>query len=210
MKKKQQIVERPSRITDSLSLEMELNNFIDKAIKEGYSLGQATKYVTQFVSNNWHNYLEIPEENADETAFRAKVQAFFDTNYEKFADYCKLHVNDWYWAKVGDNARIREELKKRFIYEVAGSMYKGFEMDTLDEKELKEYVIKRVKKLIPEIKKGHVMLFNVTVYGLLRYAELYGCPEERENEFKAFLSQFELQSSYDRKLCKFIWMIENL
>lgn len=204
MKKIQQ-TENTVGTTDSLSFEMELNNFIEKAIKEGYSTRQATEYAKKFIRENWYNHVNLPEENAAEKTFRAKAQAFFEVNYENFDDYCKGKVfAHWSWPKLEND--LGTELKKRLIYEMAGGMYKGFEMETLDKSELRRDFIERVKKLIPEVKKYHAIYFDIMLDALLEYAKQYECPKECDE----FLDQFELQNYYDFYLCKFIWIIENV
>lgn len=204
MRKIQQTNVTTSTNPDSSPIEIELNSFIEKAIKEGYSIYQAAAYASEFVKANWYKHVELPEENEEKKEFREKAKKFLDATYEQFDSWCsERSFCQWSW-KILEND-LGSKIKKRLIYEVAGSLYKGFEMETLDKRELRIYVLERVKKLIPEIKKAHSRCFNIVLSALLEYAWQQDCPEACEE----FLNQFEILHSYDRDLCKFVWMVEN-
>lgn len=120
MRKIQQTQDTIDINTDSLSIETELNNFIEMAIKNGYTLEEAVRYVKKFIKDNWVDHLKLPEENETERIFREKAKKFLDANYEKFDSWCDGRFNNYCWSKI--ESENRQELKKRFIYDVAGDV----------------------------------------------------------------------------------------
>lgn len=203
MREKQQTnMGKTTNKTKSLPFENELNSFIKEAKKNGCKMVQAIEYLREY----WTKECNIPEENEKEKNFREKVKVFLDANYLEFDTFAYSHVfscsGHWVWNKLDE--MMNPELKKKFVYEVACSIYKAFEMDTLDRKELSRITLERTQALFPDIK-AHSIYFHITLSEFLGYADDYEKPQECEE----FVNQFELSNSYDASVCRFVWIVEN-
>lgn len=206
MKAKLQTLEtKTTEETNSLPFESELNSFIEKAKEHGVTKTQAINYLRKY----WDSSLvclQLPEENEAERKFREKVKKFMDAKYEEFDSFAYKYSfpynGSWHWSKL-DKA-TDTETKRGFIYEVAGSIYKAFEMDSFDREQLKKITLERTKFLFPNLK-GQVRLFYLVLSELLGYAGHY----KVDKKCDSFLEQFELETYYDICVCKFVWLVEN-
>ena len=128
--------------------------------------------------------------------------------YEEFDKYSYDHFfkgSRWFWTKT-DN--LSPEIKRKFIYEVSCTIYKGFKMDIFDRNALKKVNLERSKILFPSIR-GHVLFYHLILNQLLGYIYNYEVEDEKKNELEQYLSKFELQGKDDEVVTKFVWLIEN-
>ena len=199
MKEKQQIATE----TNSLPFEKELLSLTRKAIVNGYSQSQIINLLKQY----WNSSSpDLPVETEDEIAFREKVEKFMKTKYEEFDKYSYDHFfkGSSYWDQTD---HLNPEVKRKFIYEVSCTIYKGFKMDTFDRNALKKINVERTKILFPSIR-GHVLFYNLILNQLLGY--VYNYKVKEKDELEQYLSKFELQGKDDEVVTKFVWLIENL
>lgn len=205
MKEKQQTKKEITTETNSLPFEKELLSLTKAARTNGYSQNQIINLLKQC----WNNNLpDLPVETEDEIAFREKVARFMQSKYEEFDKYSYEHHfrgQPWNWGKVDD---LTSEIKRKFIYEVCCTIYKGFKMDTFERTVLKKVNVERTKILFPDVK-GHVLLYNLILNQLLGYVYHYEVEEGKKDELEKYLSKFELQGKDDYEVVKFVWLVEN-
>lgn len=187
---------------------VEFISFIEKAKENGWKKQQLIRYLNEY----WKDVnvkVELPEESEEQKEFRKKVQYFFDLHYAEFEKYasqddtCLLMYSNWYkWEKIKP---IEHTVRKELVCEIAGSIYKGFEMEHADKTQIKKKTIERTRAIFPSIT-THSLLFDVVFSRLLGYSRNVVKGNE---ECKEFLNKFELKSPCDKLVCKFIWLIEN-
>jgi len=144
----------------------------------------------------------LPEESEEQKKFREDVTRFFNKKYEEFDAFAskqKVYYNNCSWLKVDVI-----DYKREFIIEVAGSIYKAFEMDFFDSDKLKKMTVERTRILFPE-ERAHVTLFNLILDGIFKYVAAY----ETSDECDKFLEKFEMEHPNDKYVCKFVWIIQN-
>ena len=205
MKEKQQTKEEITTETNSLPFEKELLSLTKVAMVNGYSQNQIINLLKQY----WNNNLpDLPVEAEDEIAFREKVARFMESKYEEFDKYSYKHHfrgQPWLWTKTD---QLSSETKRKFIYEVCCTIYKGFKMDTFDRNFLKKVNVERTKILFPDLN-GHVLFYNLILNQLLGYVYHYEVEENKKDMLERYLSKFELQGKDDEDVAKFVWLIEN-
>lgn len=206
MKEKQQDKKEIATETNSLPFEKELISLTKVAMNNGYSRNQLINLLKQYWDNNLSDLL--PAETEDEIAFREKITRFMKSKYEEFNEFSYKHHfrgQPWNWTKTDD---LNAEIKRKFIYEVCCTIYKGFKMDTFDRDALKKVNVERTKILFPDLK-GHTLLYYLILIQLLGYAYDYKVEEGKNDELEKYLSKFELQGKDDEEVAKFVWLIEN-
>ena len=205
MKEKQQSKEELTTGTNSLPFEKELISLTKTAIVNGYSQSQVITILKQY----WNKNLpDLPVENEDEIAFREKVERFMNAKYEEFDVFSYKHQfkgQPWLWTKTD---KLSAEIKRKLIYEVCCTIYKGFKMDTFDRDALKKVNVERTKMMFPELK-GHTLLYYLVLIQLLGYASYYEVEDEKKDALDNYLSKFELHGKDDEDVVKFVWIVEN-
>lgn len=205
MKEKQQSKKEIATETNSLPFEKELISLTKKAIVNSYSQSQIINLLKQYWNNS---FPDLPVETEDEIAFREKIERFMKEKYEEFDNFSyKYHFKgqSWNWTKTD---HLSTEIKKKFIYEVCCTIYKGFKMDTFDRDVLKKVNVERTKIMFPDLR-GHNLLYYLILIQLLGYAYYYEVEDRKKEELAKYLSKFELQGKDDEKVAKFVWLIEN-
>ena len=143
MKEKQQSKEELTTGINSLPFEKELISLTKTAIVNGYSQNQVITLLKQY----WNKNLpDLPVENEDEIAFREKVERFMNAKYEEFDVFSYNHHfkgQPWLWTKTD---KLSAKIKRKLIYEVCCTIYKGFKMDTFDRDALKKVNIERTNR----------------------------------------------------------------
>lgn len=207
MNEKQQAKKENATETNSLPFEKELLSLIRMATDNGYSQKQTINLLKQYWEKDLH---DLPVETEDEIAFRGKVVRFMESKYEEFDEYSYKHSFDSHklwsytdWGNKGKNA----EIKRKFIYEVCCTIYKGFKMNTFDRNTLKKVNTERTEILFPDVR-GHISLCNLILNQLLGYVCNYEVEDGKKDELEKYLSKFELEGKYDKNLAKFVWLIE--
>lgn len=205
MKEKQQTKEEITTETNSLPFEKELLSLIKVAMVNGYSQNQIIKLFKE----NWNNNLpDLPAETEDEIQFRKKVKKFMESKYEEFDEFAYHHHfvgTSWNWMKTDC---MSAEIKRKFICEVACTVYKGFKTDSFDRNSMKKVNVERTKILFPDLR-GHSLLYYLILSQLLGYVYNYEVEENEKDVLEKYLSGFELQGKDDAEVVKFIWLIEN-
>lgn len=205
MKNNQQAKNKNTRkTTKNLPYEKELISFIRSAQKKGRTKAEVLK-----VFNEYWKKIEMEnyslEENEEEKAFREKVKIFLDEKYEEFDQYAYKCIDTdmlYSWKRISEK---NPEEKKEFVYELAGSIYKGFEMGIVDRKELKRLTTERTKILFPNVK-SHAIYFDSTLRKFLNFVDNYVSDNE---ECQAFIHKFELSTRLDICVYQFVWLVEN-
>lgn len=208
MNEKQQAKKENATETNSLPFEKELLSLIKMAMDNGYSQNQTSNLLKQYWKKNLP---DLPVETEDEIAFREKVVRFMEVNYEKFDEYSYKHSFDSHtlWSHTDSPKRgMNAEIKRKFIYEVCCTIYKGFKMDTFDRNTLKKVNAERTKILFPDVR-GHILLCNLILNQLLGYICNYEVEDGKKDELEKYLSKFELEGKDDKNLAKFMWLLEN-
>jgi len=205
MKERQQTKKEIATETNSLPFEKELLSLTKVAIVNGYSQNQIINLLKEY----WNNNLpDLPAETEDEIDFRKKVERFMKAKYEEFDEYSYNHFfrgSRWLWTKTD---QLSPETKRKFIYEVCCTIYKGFKMHTFDRNLLKKVNVERTKILFPDLN-GHVLFYNLILNQLLGYVYNYEVEENEKDVLEKYLSKFELRGKNDAEVVKFIWLIEN-
>lgn len=207
MKEKQQTVKENESAakTNSLPFEKELISLINKAMENGYSQNQTVTLLKQYWINNLP---DLPSETEDEIVFREKLEKFMESKYKEFNSYSYKNYfkgQPWYWTKT-DN--LPTETKRKFIYEVCCTIYKGFKMETFDRNILKKINLQRTKIMFPEVN-GHVLYYNLVLNQMLGYVYDYEVEEGKKEALEEYLSKYELKGKDDRDVAKFVWLVEN-
>lgn len=205
MKEKQQTKKEIATETNSLPFEKELLSLIKVAMVNGYSQNQIIKLLKEY----WNDNLpDLPAETEDEIQFREKVKKFMKSKYEEFDEFAYHHHfrgTSWNWRKTDC---MSAEIKRKFICEVACTVYKGFKADSFDRNSMKKVNVERTKILFPDLR-GHSLLYYLILSQLLGYAYKYEVEENEKDVLEKYLSGFELQGKDDAEVVKFIWLIEN-
>ena len=187
-----------------IPFEEELISLIKKARESEYTKGRTIKYLNQYWNDiDLENFTLKESKNAKK--FREKVKIFLDSKYDEFDQFAYTCIDtdlrySWKTMEKKDGA-----VKKDLIYEVAGSIYKAFEMGYVDKKELKKYTVQRTKILIPTVK-AHATYFESIFSKLLKFIKKYAC----ENEICSMdINEFKKVTTLNPLVFQFVWIIEN-